>query len=408
MGSGESSRRKFLKQLGIGAASFAIAPILKLPHARADDDHVYFNTGTLGLSPREVTETVVMVMRNEENDRIKAQDEERYSIRARQSLAKLVGASAEEISLTHNATEGNNIVAWGLPLKRGDEVIVTTHEHVGGVLPWLNRARLEGIVVKSFDPAPTAAQTLERIESLMTASTRVIAIPHVLCTTGMVMPIAEIATLAHSRDAYCAIDGAQACGMVALDLHAMGVDFYATSGHKWLLGPKGTGFLYVRKDLLDTLAPKFVGAYSDSGWGLNPATIEGLNPTAHRYDFGTQNAALQAGLVAATDYFQKLGPTEIYKHGFDLATRLQGGLREHASHIELLTPTEDQSRGMITTFKFRDPALDFRKFGTYASENKFRVRLVSEAGQNAIRVSTHLCNTVSEIERFLGIVDQFA
>lgn len=369
-------------------------------------DRVYFNNGTFGPSPTPVIEAIAASLKEIE---IAAEPTEASSIALRIRLADFIGARPDEIALTHNTTDGVNIVAGGLRLAAGDEVILTTHEHVGGALPWLNRARLDGVVLKPFSPASTAEEVLRQIDSLISSRTRVIAVPHLSCTTGQVFPLAEIVKLARSKGILIFVDGAHGTGMLSLDLHALGVDFYASSTHKWLCGPKGVGYLYVRKDRFDEIEPIFVGAYSDSGWSLesHPPRIVGFNPTAHRFDYGSQNSALYDGAVAAIDFFEKIGMKKITEHGCTLALGLQNELLKLSDSIEMLTPTEDRSRAMMVSFRFRDSARASTRFANFAVEHGFRVRQVSEASMNAIRISTHLYNSADEVDRFLAVVRAF-
>ena len=369
-------------------------------------ERVYFNNGTLGPSPTSVIDAVTAAMSRVETT---GESYEAEDAKLREKLAAFVGATSEEISLTHNTSDGVNIVAQGLRLAAGDEILITTHEHVGNALPWLNVARLTGAVLRSFSPLASAAEVLGAIESRLGPRTRVIAIPHLSCTTGQLFPIAEIVRLAESRGMLVAVDGAHGTGMLPLSLGETGVHFYASSAHKWLCGPKGVGYLYVRRDLLDRLEPRFVGAYSDSGWSLEsvPPRIAGWNPTAHRFDYGTQNTALYAGASAAIDFFSGIGQARITEHGLALAKTLQSELLARAGAVEMLTPTEDRSRGMMVSFRFRDPAKDFRKFGAFAGARGFRVRLVAEAGLDAVRVSTHLYNSTAEVSRFVAVVGEF-
>ena len=135
--------------------------------------------------------------------------------------------------------------------------------------------------------------------------------------------------------------------------------------------------------------------------------MQGLVPTAHRYDYGSQNTALYAGMSAAIDFFSQIGMSEINSHGRDLAQSLQGSLSEMPG-VEILTPSEAKSRALITSFRFRDPNRSYARFSSFAAQNGFRVRQVLEAGLNAIRVSTHLYNSQEEVRRFVEVVNRFA
>ncbi len=243
------------------------------------DHRIFFNNGTSGPVSLQVLDAVKKQM-----DEFAETGEYGSTDAARERVAQFFNAMLSEISLTHNTTEGINIITWGLPLKRGDEVIITTQEHVGNALPWLNRAKIDGINLKPFEPAPTAQGNVDLIIQNINARTKVIAIPHITCTTGQVLPIKEICEIARSKNIYTAIDGAQTAGSLKLDLKSLGCDFYASSFHKWMLGPAGTGFLYVNEKMLDVLQARWVGAHSDTGWDLqtNPPYIKDFVPTSHR------------------------------------------------------------------------------------------------------------------------------
>jgi cysteine desulfurase/selenocysteine lyase len=364
-------------------------------------DRTYFNNGTMGPSPFVVREAVKTAI-----DNIDVSGEYGGWEVARPKLAKFVNVDEAEISLTHNVTEGINVVAWGLPLKHGDEVIMTTHEHAGNALPWLNRAKLDGIVIKTLKPAQTADGNLNRINDLITKHTRAIAIPHITCTVGQVFPAKEIAKLGHDKGLWVYFDGAHGPGMTMLDLKDIGCDFYATCCHKWMCGPKGTGFLYVKKEMLDILQARWIGGYSDTGWDMtiDPPEFKGYVPTAHRYDFATQNAAIYIGLSAAIDFLYHIGMENIVRRGISLAGFLQQELLKLGDKVEMLTPIEDQSKGFVIGFRLKNISHD--KFGEHASKKGFRIRLVGESHLNSIRVSTHLYNNFEEVNRFLEIVKE--
>jgi L-cysteine/cystine lyase len=366
-------------------------------------DRVYFNNGTMGPSPFPVVEALRNAL-----DTIDTTGEYGGYETARPKIAKFVNVDESEISLTHNVTEGINVVAGGLPLTRGDEVILTTHEHVGNALPWLNRMRLDGVVIKTFTPAMTADENLNRVNDLITPRTRVIAVPHITCTAGLVLPAKEIARLGHDKGLWVFFDGAHGPGTTMLDLKDMGCDFYASCGHKWMCGPKGTGFLYVKKEMLDAVQARWVGGYSDTGWDVTvaPPEFKGYVPTAHRYDFGTQNAALSIGLAAAVDFLYHIGMENIVRRGSSLARRLQDGLLALGDRVEMLTPTEERSRGFVIGFRLKNMPYD--KFGEHAAKKKFRIRLVPESHLNSIRVSTHLYNSPAEVDAFLEAVKEVA
>jgi selenocysteine lyase/cysteine desulfurase len=366
----------------------------QLPPATA-----YLNTGGLGASPFAVTNMVKAMMDREEQAPAPGHSEEDWN-RIRGKCAALVGpgCSADEIALVSTATEGINVILNGLGLSRGDEVITSTHEHVALCIPLLHKMKTAGIEVRTFEPDLKRAQgNVDRIAALMTKRTRLVFISHVTCTTGQIFPVADIARLAASKGILFALDGAQSLAQFPIDIRAAGADFYTASGHKWLLGPKRTGVLYVRKDRLDTLAPTIVGAYSDRENSLLDRRLE-LRPNAQRFEYGTQNAALIYGLEAAADFVSTIGLDAIWRHNQTLADACVAGLRATPG-VDLLSPTEAASRSAMLTLHF--PGRDNREVASALMQRHLRARSVTEGGLDAVRVSFHVYNDAREVERLL-------
>ncbi|MCI0691722.1 aminotransferase class V-fold PLP-dependent enzyme [candidate division KSB1 bacterium] len=368
-------------------------------------ERAYLNTGGLGASPYVVIDAVVSRMNELEKISETGHSEQLWSS-IKQKAAALLGCDAEEIAYTRNATEGINIVCNGLPLKRGDEVITTTHEHVGNAVPWLARQKRDGIVLKLFEPSTKSAQeNLDRIERLISKRTRVISVPHATTTTGQVLPVKEIAAMAKARNSWLFVDGAQTAGMLIFNLHDIGCDAYATSGHKWLVGPKGTGLLYVRKDMLDIIQPIEVGAYSDKSHDLLTGELT-FHPTAQRYEYGTVSTPLFVGLGAGIDFLMKIGMENVWNRDAALSTALLDGLKE-IPNVEILSPLNQAERSAMITFKMKN--IDYLKLQSFLTEKyKLRTRGVGEVGVNALRTSWHIYNSFEEVNRVLEGVREAA
>ena len=360
-------------------------------------DRAYLNTGGLGASPFAVIDAVKAKM-----DELEAISETGHNPqtwdRIKGAAGNLLGCSPDELAFTRNTTEGINIVANGLPLKRGDEVILTTQEHVGNALTWLVLQKREGIVLRLFEPSVLSQQeNLDRIARLITKRTRLISIPHAVTTTGLIMPVNAIAEMARAKKIWFFVDGAQTAGMFPFSLHEIGCDAYATSGHKWLLGPKETGLLYVRNEMLDTVQAKSVGAYSDGGFDFLKGTVA-LNDTAQRYEYGTVSVPLRVGLGAAIDFIMKVGIDRVWDRDRTLSTRLFDGLRT-IPDVNLLSPADPAMRSaMITFMHAKIPHLELQnQLNTY----NLRTRSVTEGGMAALRVSTHIYTMPEEVDRVL-------
>ncbi|MCE2787442.1 MAG: aminotransferase class V-fold PLP-dependent enzyme [Bacteroidota bacterium] len=363
-------------------------------HFPLANDFAYLNNGTMGPSPYYVIEAVKKGMMDGDQFGNYGGWENLHA-----KLAAFVGADEKEIALTHNVTDGINIACWGLPLKKGDEVILTTHEHVGNAFPWLNRQHLHGIVIRTFTPAPTASETLERIASLINKKTRVLAIPHIPCTQGQILPAKEICKLGRDKGLFIFIDGAHGPGMLPLNLKEMDCDMYASCCHKWMMGPKGTGFLYVKKDFQQTLQTYFVGGGSDNAkWNMAKIPVEmgDYADSAHRYYGGTQSSGLYKGVEASIEFIESIGMTRIHERIKYLGKYTQDQLLALGDRIELLTPTEEQSRCSVNGFRIK--GVDYAAFYKKAAEAKVRIRMVPENGLNSLRVSTHIYNRKEEID----------
>lgn len=363
----------------------------------------FFNCATLGPSPRIVTQKIYETMLQ-----IDQLGEMSHDIKAvRERIAQFVGAEADEIALTKNTTEGVNIIANGLALSEDDEIIMTNHEHVGNAIPWLNHFENKELKIKVLDISGTDENILKNLQKLISIKTKIIAIPHLTCTTGRLLPIKPITQMAQSRGILTFIDGAHGVGMLKLNLHELGCDFYATCCHKWLLGTKGTGFLYVKKTSLNTLKTVFAGADTHSGWNISMDKVELLHPknTAERFDYGTYNYASWAGVIAAMDFMDSIGKDKIEARIKELNQYLLSKLLEiDKNDLQILNPTEGVSTSGMLGFKLKNK--DNNAF-FHAAFTKYRLRYVAESGLNSIRVSTHIFNNFEEIDGFIDFLKAF-
>jgi selenocysteine lyase/cysteine desulfurase len=357
--------------------------------------YAYFNVGGLGPSPKPVTDALAQETAALErlcetgHDRIQP---------VRRKLSEFLSCAEDELAIIRNATEGMNLIARGLSLHAGDEVVLTTHEHPGGAMPWLLLEMDSGIRVRLVEPGDGADDTLARIAAAITPRTRVVAVSHILCTTGQRLPAREIVQLCRNRGIISVLDGAQAVGMVPVNLRGLGCDFYVASGHKWLLGPKGTGLLYIRAGARDLWRPTQIGAWSDQCYDLDEHALE-LRNEAAVVECGTRNVALVCGLGAAVDFLSAIGMERVARRGRTLATHLRQRLRE-LSVLRVLTPIDEASSASIVTFTAQDETVDIRTWAEPLRERyNIRARPVGEHGLKALRVCTHIYNTHAEIDR---------
>ena len=422
-------RKEFLKSMAAVVGSLAVPGPVRASNFRASlqdaaaagdaafwklvrDEFVldpawsYLNFGGLGACPMPVLNSMWEWTRTEERAPSAGHDEKIWWS-VKEKLARLLGPTCrkEDLALVSCATEGINAIINGLPLKKGDEVITSTHEHVAVNVGLLNRMQRDGIVVRLFEPDLARAQgNVERISDLINARTRLILVSHVTCTTGQLLPAPEIAKLARSRGVWFAMDGAQAPVCVPFDIVETGADFYTSSTHKWLMGPKRTGFLYVRQGMLDTLRPMTTGAYSSERNDIATADLV-LHPTAQRYEYGTQNDSLFFALGAAVDFVQTIGLPRIWQHNHALAEKFYRGLQEMPG-AEILSPQEEAHRSAMISFRMKSRT--HAEVNQHLAKARIRARPVSEGGLNCIRVSFHICNQESEVDAILAALRQLA
>ena len=361
-------------------------------------DPLYVNNGGLGPSPYEAIHVLRTMTDKQEAECSTLHSSELWRS-VKEKAGRVLGCDPEEVAYTRNATEGINIVCNGLPLTRGDEVITTTHEHVGNTISWLARQRREGIVIKTFVPSfESARENVERIEALITDRTRAINVTHV-STVGQLMPVVAIGELAARRGLYYFVDGAQAPGMMPVDVRDIGCHAYAISGHKWLLGPKGTGLLYVRRDALDEIGVTFTGAYSAAGdFDISTGEFHFID-TAQRYEYGTVNAPLFASLGASMDFVLRIGLDSIWAHNRALARAFMEGLDELGARI--ITPRHPDEHSAMVTFRLDDVSCQHLS-QVLRGEHRLVIRGIYEGGLDAVRISFHLYNSFEDVERVLA------
>ena len=371
-----------------------------------DPGWIYLNFGGLGACPLPVLNSLVEWSQAEERAPSAGYDDKRWW-EVKEKLARALGKTCrkEDLGLIGGATEGVNVIVNGLPLKKGDEVITTTHEHVAVHSALLNRMQRDGIVIRLFEPdIASGLGNVDRIARLITPKTRLVFISHVTCTTGELFPVKEIAALARSKNIWFALDGAQAPVCVPFDIVESGADFYTCSTHKWMMGPKRTGFIYVRQGMLDTLRPQTVGGGSSERYDAAKGEFV-LQPTAKRYESGTQNDALFYALGAACDFVETISVDRISRHNRPLAERFYRGLGEIPG-VERLSPEEEAYRTAM--IGFRMTAHTYTEINEYLAKDKIRVRPVAEGGLNSIRVSFHINNHEGDATAILDSLKKLA
>ncbi len=369
------------------------------------DGYVYLNTGGIGSVPRQVRSLYSDAWAQLEMNPTPGHDIARWND-IKKDIAPLLGPGTDfsEIALISSATEGINIILNGLPLQKGDEIITSTHEHVALNIPLLNQIKRRGVMVKYFDPdRKTGINNVKLINELITKKTRLIFISHRTTTTGQLLPLKQIGELAGAKDIWFAVDGAQAPGSMTVDVNDLNVDFYTFSCHKWILAPRRTGVLYIRKNMQDLVAPITVGAYSDGGFNLKEGTLN-FQSSAQRYEYGTQNELLFIGLHESVKFINSIGLEKIRLHNEALSEKFYEDLMK-TGKCELLSPEEKEYRSSMITFRI--PGKNLNEITGAIGKDNIRVRPVGEAGLNGVRVSFHLYNNMDDVYRVVASIKNY-
>ena len=267
---------------------------------------------------------------------------------ARDTVRDFLNAkSSSEIIFTRNTTEGLNLVAYSYGLsnvKAGDEVLVSIMEHHSNLLPWQMVCRRTGAALKFMECEPDGTLDLNKVASLITPKTKIVACTYVSNVLGRVNPIREIAELAHRAGAVMVVDAAQSTPHIPVDVQALGADFLSFSGHK-VYGPMGIGVLYGREELLDAMPPFLTG-----GEMIESVTREGavFAELPHKFEAGTVNAADAVGLQAAIEYVKSVGFEQMHRQEVALTRRAMDGIRGIPSVHVLGSENPEEHCGIIT------------------------------------------------------------
>ena len=349
----------------------------------------YLNTGTIGPCRRATLETTQRAWETLESNPVAHYG--RYAGEAlieetRTAAARFLGCDLDELALTTSTTGGMNAIAQGLRLTAGDRVLLTDQEHAGGLHCWQYLARHHGVqldVVSIPRGEFSADAIVSAVAKGIRTGTRVISVSHVFSSTGLRMPIAELSALARARGVLCVVDGAQAVGAMRVNLRALGCHAYATSGHKWLMGPKGTGLLFIAKDAQGGIRPMaFEESYSTYSNGNGVVNLPGL-----------------LGLGAAIQYLKRAGMGQVEAHNLQLRNILADRLGAMDGLTLVSPPAGDLASPLLTALLAE--RFDRTTFSRQLLE-RYQVAIRAthaEFGFNGIRFSLHEFNTLKDVDR---------
>ena len=420
------SRRHFGRLLAGGAAA-ALAPV-GLGRARAADrvwprraqgaggrderywqevreqflmplDLAVLNAANLCPSSRPVLDTLCEATRDVDRDPSQ-QNRRKLSEgkeAARRTVAAFLGATPEEIVLTRNTSEANNIVSSGLDLHAGDEVVIFGDNHPSNHRAWTDKAERFGFTVRVVDqvnPHPGGEYYLDAFTRASNARTRLWAFTHVTNSVGDLFPVKAMCDAARARGILTLVDGAQSFGVLDLDLATLGADFYTGSGHKWPCGPRETGVLYVRQDAQTRLQPSIISLYAGAV-GIS-RTFEGL---------GQRDEPAIVAFGKALEFQANVGKAAIAERSRALAETLIEGLGR-IDGVKIWThPDPDRSWSVVS---FQPAGLDPGKLSTALYETD-RIACATRGGRDrpGLRFSPHFYNLQSEVDRAVAAVAKY-
>jgi isopenicillin-N epimerase len=314
----------------------------------------------------------------------------------RRALARALRVTPEEVVITRNTTEGNNVVSSGLDLRSGDEVVVWEDNHPSNLNAWRLKAQRFGFSVTAVPvPAshPGTDGYVELFTKAFTPRTRLVAMTHVSSNSGDLLPAAEICAAARSRGILSLVDGAQAFGVLDLDLRRINPDFYTGSMSKWPCGPKEKGLLFVNKQAHGRIHPSVVGVY--------PGAV-GISRTLESH--GQRDDAAVAAVVEALQFQDAIGRDRIEKRSRDLAQALMTGLR-NVNGVKMWTDANPARSAAIVIFQ--PGTLDIRKLGAALTRDKIICTTRTGTHNPGLRMAPHFFNTMDEIEGAVAAIRRY-
>ncbi len=386
---------------------------IDLARVRADTPAVarivHFNNAGAALSPRPVTEAVLRhLAREQEIGGYEAAAEASGALADfYPAFAALLNCGADEIAYVENATRAWDMAFYAIPFQRGDRILTAEAEYASNFIALLQMQKRAGVEITVVPSAPTGEIDLEALErELRAGGVRLVALTHIPTQGGLVNPAAAVGALAKGYGALYLLDACQSVGQMPVDVAALGCDMLSGTGRKFLRGPRGTGFLYVKRQVLEMLDPPFLDLHAAQ---LQPAGGYAMQPDARRFENWESFVAGRIGLGVAVRYALDLGLDSIAERTFGLGASLRSGLEA----VPGVTITDlGRERCGIVTFTRADEKPDvmkarFARQGINVSVSRARYAELDlgRRGLDAVvRASVHYYNSHDEIDRFIEAV----
>lgn len=365
---------------------------------------MHFNNAGAALPPQQVLDATLAYWQLEARiGGYEAAEQERQALRhTYEAAASLIGCSPDEIALVESATRAWDLAFYGLKFAPGDRILTATTEYASNYIAYLHVANRLGVSIEIIPSDEYGQVSLEALGRMLDERVKLIAIPHIPTSGGLVNPAALVGKLARAHGILYLLDACQSVGQLPLDVQELGCDLLAATGRKYLRGPRGTGFLYVRRAILDRLEPPMPDTHA-AIW-IAPTRYE-LQAGMQRFETFEYNAAARLGLGVAIDYALQWGVQSTWQRIRELAYLLRTRLSPLPG---LIVHDRGVTQCGIVTFTLADRApaeikqeLARQQINVTVSEQRSTLLDLSERGlTNLVRASVHYYNSEEEIDRF--------